>query len=181
MSSTHQSGQSFAVPQDPSGDNTGPIHAPLYLTASDSGAVTRVTRGSCDKRDPERAVVWVARRAGTSLQAVKVPRLQEALAVDRPSDKRIRIVGTRKDCETFGWVSTDSGKTWKQARFIGPDLGRYAWRPFVLAARLEPGTYTLASRATDAKGTVQDEQRIENASGYVNSSWRDHALQVTVA
>jgi sulfite dehydrogenase len=78
-------------------------------------------------------------------------------------------------------VSTDGGKTWKQARFIGPDLGRYAWRPFVLAARLEPGNYTLASRATDEKGTVQDEERIENASGYVNSSWRDHALQVTVA
>jgi sulfite dehydrogenase len=77
-------------------------------------------------------------------------------------------------------VSTDGGKTWQPARFVGPDLGRYAWRPFVLAARLQPGTYTLASRATDAKGTVQDENRIENTSGYVNSSWRDHALQVTV-
>ena len=78
-------------------------------------------------------------------------------------------------------VSIDGGKTWNQARFVGPDLGRYAWRPFVLAVRLEPGTYTLASRATDATGTVQEEMRIENVSGYVNSSWRDHALQVTVA
>lgn len=78
-------------------------------------------------------------------------------------------------------VSTDGGKSWKQARFVGPDLGRYAWRPFALAAKLEPGSYTLASRATDAKGTVQDENRIENTSGYINSSWRDHALRITVA
>jgi sulfite dehydrogenase len=78
-------------------------------------------------------------------------------------------------------VSTDGGKNWAPARFIGPDLGRYAWRPFVLAARLEPGSYTLASRVTDVKGNVQEETRIENASGYVNSSWRDHALQVTLA
>ena len=78
-------------------------------------------------------------------------------------------------------VSTDGGKTWTQARLVGPDLGRYAWRPFVLAARLEPGTYTLASRATDAKGTVQDEMRIENVSGYINSSWRDHGLAINVS
>jgi len=78
-------------------------------------------------------------------------------------------------------VSTDGGKTWKQARFIGPDLGRYAWRPFVLAAKLERGNYTLTSRATDAQGIVQDENRIENTSGYINSSWRDHAVQVAVA
>lgn len=78
-------------------------------------------------------------------------------------------------------VSTDGGKTWKQARFVGPDLGRYAWRPFVLAARLEPGSYTLASRATDVKGTVQEEHAVDNTSGYINSSWRDHAVQIKVA
>jgi sulfite dehydrogenase len=78
-------------------------------------------------------------------------------------------------------VSTDGGGTWREARFIGADLGPYAWRPFVLAVKLAPGTYTLASRATDAKGNVQVENRLDNAPGYINSSWRDHAFQVTVA
>ena len=42
------------------------------------------------------------------------------------------------------------------------------------------GTYTLASRATDAAGNVQPEQRLENVSGYGNNSWADHAVKVTV-
>ncbi|MDR2299654.1 MAG: sulfite oxidase [Comamonas sp.] len=78
-------------------------------------------------------------------------------------------------------VSTDGGKTWKQARLIGPDMGKYAWRQFVLQAELPKGTYQLASRATDAKGNVQPETRGENQSGYNNTSWADHAITVTVA
>lgn len=77
-------------------------------------------------------------------------------------------------------VSVDGGKEWQQARLVGPDLGRFAWRQFVLPVELQPGTYTLVSRATDANGKVQDEQRIENARGYNNTSWRDHALQLVV-
>ena len=78
-------------------------------------------------------------------------------------------------------VSTDGGRNWTAARFVGPDLGRYAWRQFVLATRLAPGSYRLASRATDSAGNVQPEQRMENAGGYNNTSWADHALQVSVA
>jgi sulfite dehydrogenase len=78
-------------------------------------------------------------------------------------------------------VSIDGGKTWKQARLVGPDLGRYAWRQFALAATLPAGTHTLVSRATDASGNVQPEQRMENAGGYNNTSWADHAVKVTVA
>jgi sulfite dehydrogenase len=77
-------------------------------------------------------------------------------------------------------VSVDGGQTWMPARFVGPDLGRYAWRQFVLPVRLRPGTYTVASRATDMNGQVQPEQRKENQSGYVNNSWRDHAIKITV-
>ena len=77
-------------------------------------------------------------------------------------------------------VSTDGGQTWSPARLVGDDMGRYAWRQFVLPARLHPGTHTLASRATDVKGNVQPEQREENASGYVNNSWRDHAITIKV-
>lgn len=78
-------------------------------------------------------------------------------------------------------VSLDGGKTWHRARLIGPDLGRYAWRQFVFSARMAPGVHTIASRATDSQGNVQPESRFENTGGYNNSSWRDHALQITVA
>ena len=78
-------------------------------------------------------------------------------------------------------VSVDGGKTWQDARFVGPDLGRFAWRQFVLQARLPEGTHTIASRATDAAGNVQPEVRVENVGGYSNNSWADHAVKVTVA
>ncbi|WP_151633127.1 SorT family sulfite dehydrogenase catalytic subunit [Noviherbaspirillum aerium] len=78
-------------------------------------------------------------------------------------------------------VSVDGGKTWKQARLVGPDLGRYAWRQFVLPAKLEPGTYTIACVVTDVEGNRQPEGRVENTGGYNNNSWRDHALNITVA
>ena len=53
-------------------------------------------------------------------------------------------------------VSIDGGKTWQAARFVGPDLGKYAWRQFVLQAKLPAGSYN-------------------------NTSWVDHAVTVTVA
>jgi Sulfite oxidase and related enzymes len=78
-------------------------------------------------------------------------------------------------------VSVDGGKTWKEARLIGPDLGKYAWRQFVFEAQLPAGEYVLASRAVDEEGNVQPEHRIENDRGYNNNSWADHAVRVQVA
>ncbi|MBB4845072.1 sulfite dehydrogenase [Paucibacter oligotrophus] len=78
-------------------------------------------------------------------------------------------------------VSIDGGKTWRDARLVGPDLGKYAWRQFALAAKLAPGSHTLVSRATDTAGNVQPEQRMENVGGYNNNSWADHAVSVTLA
>ncbi|MGZ8992598.1 MAG: SorT family sulfite dehydrogenase catalytic subunit, partial [Burkholderiaceae bacterium] len=77
-------------------------------------------------------------------------------------------------------VSLDGGKRWSDAGFIGPNLGRYAWRPFVLQTQLKPGSYTMASRVTDSQGRVQVETTPDNAGGYLNSGWRAHAVQVTV-
>ncbi|HEV8258019.1 MAG TPA: sulfite oxidase, partial [Casimicrobiaceae bacterium] len=77
-------------------------------------------------------------------------------------------------------VSVDGGKTWKDARLVGPDLGRYAWRQFVLQAELKPGTYVMASRVTDAQGNVQVETTPDNAGGYLNSGWRAHAVQIVL-
>ena len=78
-------------------------------------------------------------------------------------------------------VSIDGGKRWEDAHFIGPDLGKYAWRVFVLSADLSSGDHVLVSRATDAAGKVQPEHRYENERGYNNNSWADHAVKVTVS
>jgi len=63
-------------------------------------------------------------------------------------------------------VSVDGGKEWHKASFIGPDLGPYAWRQFVLPIELKPGKYEIASRATNAAGKTQPEDRVENNRGY---------------
>lgn len=77
-------------------------------------------------------------------------------------------------------VSVDGGQTWREARFVGPDLGRFAWRQFVLPVRLEPGQYLLAARAQDVRFQWQVEQTPENAGGFLNSGWRAHAVPLTV-
>ena len=78
-------------------------------------------------------------------------------------------------------VSTDGGESWQEAKFIGPDLGRFAWRVFVLPADLEAGTYTITSRATDSEGNVQSDATEPNHRGYDYSGWDRLAVDVTVA
>lgn len=78
-------------------------------------------------------------------------------------------------------VSTNGGKDWHEAEFIGPDLGKYAWRSFVFVTDLKPGEYELVSRVTNDDGQTQPENRVENNRGYINNSWRDHMVKVKVA
>jgi DMSO/TMAO reductase YedYZ molybdopterin-dependent catalytic subunit len=78
-------------------------------------------------------------------------------------------------------VSVDAGKTWKPGRLVGPDMGRFAWRTFVLDADLKPGTHTIASRATDGAGNTQPELFEPNERAYGHNGWRAHAVDVTVA
>jgi DMSO/TMAO reductase YedYZ molybdopterin-dependent catalytic subunit len=78
-------------------------------------------------------------------------------------------------------VSIDGGETWQPARLVGPDLGRFAWRPFVLATELAPGTHVITSRATDSEGRVQEEVTEPNHRGYDYSGWSRLAVEVTVA
>jgi DMSO/TMAO reductase YedYZ molybdopterin-dependent catalytic subunit len=78
-------------------------------------------------------------------------------------------------------VSVDGGHSWREARFVGPDLGRFAWRQFVLPVRLEAGHYLLASRAQDVQFQWQAEQTPENAGGFLNTGWRSHAFALKVA
>lgn len=77
-------------------------------------------------------------------------------------------------------VSLDGGASWRNASFVGPDLGRHAWRVFVLPVQLGAGSYTVTSRATDADGQVQPELRVENERAYAHNGWRDHAVKITV-
>lgn len=106
-----------------------------------------------------------------------------------PEQGSLRAGDTRIEGLAFGGlyavakveVSSDGGASWHPARLVGPDLGRYAWRRFELDAKLPAGPHTLTSRITDVKGNVQPEHRDDNRGGYQNSSWRDHAVTVTLA
>jgi sulfite oxidase len=77
-------------------------------------------------------------------------------------------------------VSTDGGQSWQRAAFVGPDLGRFAWRTFVLPVELGPGTYRLMSRATDSAGSQQPREPLPNNSGYNHNGWEDHGVEITV-
>src|SRR5699024_1540653 len=78
-------------------------------------------------------------------------------------------------------VSTNGGKDWEEAEFVGTDLGPYAWREFAYQADLEAGTHELVCRTTSEDGETQPEERRENNRGYLNNSWRDHGVKVTVS
>lgn len=77
-------------------------------------------------------------------------------------------------------VSVDGGKAWTKAHFVGPSLGRYAWRTFALAVELKSGDYRFVCRATDGQGTQQPEEFPANGSGYGHNGWRAHGVNVSV-
>ena len=109
--------------------------------------------------------------------------------ITRPTDEtgtvkagNVQIVGVamggmKKDRSVK--VSIDGGQSWKKAKFVGPDLGKYAWRQFVLEANLAPGSYNLASKAS-AGGKTQPELRYENRRGYAHNGWKDHSVNIKV-
>jgi len=75
-------------------------------------------------------------------------------------------------------VSMDEGKTWKQARLVGEDQP-YAWRQWQFIWKEKTaGTFTILSRATDARGEVQPATSPWNPSGFLWNGW-DH-VTVTV-
>ena len=78
-------------------------------------------------------------------------------------------------------VSLDGGKTWQAARLVGPDLGKYAWRQFVLATNLKAGQYDVSTRATTKSGVEQVAISAENTGGYLNSGWVAHTIKINVA
>lgn len=97
------------------------VEGPLFLAASSRGGLVRVTRGSCDSREPTQARVWVAARFRSALSRVTVPDLQEALGVTMDDD-RVEIVGADAECKVSGFVSTDDGHSWRKR-----DVPRDIW------------------------------------------------------
>ena len=66
-------------------------------------------------------------------------------------------------------VSVDGGATWADARLDAP-LGPRAWRGWSYAWDASaPGTYVIASRATDAAGNTQPQAAPWNLKGYANN------------
>lgn len=77
-------------------------------------------------------------------------------------------------------VSLDGGKNWQKARLTGPDLGKFAWRQFVFATNLKPGTYDVACRVTTLEGKKQVAETTINNGGFLNSGWVAHKVQINV-
>jgi DMSO/TMAO reductase YedYZ molybdopterin-dependent catalytic subunit len=92
-------------------------------------------------------------------------------------------------------VSADGGETWNEAEFFRPDLGAFSWRLWRYNWTVDPGEYTLVSRATDTQGRtqpatisspeeglrgIQDDKFPWNQDGYINNAYMPHAVDVTV-
>jgi sulfane dehydrogenase subunit SoxC len=66
-------------------------------------------------------------------------------------------------------VSTDGGVTWQDAQ-LGPEAGRWAWRPWTFRWQADtPGTFELSCRARDAAGNEQPVQQPWNKQGMANN------------
>jgi DMSO/TMAO reductase YedYZ molybdopterin-dependent catalytic subunit len=77
-------------------------------------------------------------------------------------------------------VSTDNGRNWMPADFIGPHES-YAWRHWQYLWKTEErGRYTLMARATDSQGNKQPIQAAWNVLGYGNNGVREHAVTVHI-
>jgi sulfite oxidase len=68
-------------------------------------------------------------------------------------------------------VSTDEGRTWRQAELLD-DLGRWAWRHWRITLDLTPGEHGIVVRAWDSSAATQpeDEAALWNPKGYVNNA-----------
>lgn len=65
-------------------------------------------------------------------------------------------------------VSTDDGRSWTPAG-LGPDLGRYSFRPWTLGVDLSPGAHAIRVRATGNDGTSQPMEASWNPAGYMRN------------
>lgn len=69
-------------------------------------------------------------------------------------------------------VSSDDGKTWRQAD-LEPSQGPWAWRWWSTTVDVDPGPLRIVARAWDDAGTTQPEHvaALWNPRGYANNAW----------
>ena len=65
-------------------------------------------------------------------------------------------------------VSTDDGKSWKDAA-LGKDLGKYSFREWTLPATFAAGDHAVRVRATNVKGQTQPMTPLWNPAGYMRN------------
>ncbi|NUO44010.1 MAG: sulfite oxidase [Streptomyces sp.] len=63
-------------------------------------------------------------------------------------------------------VSTDAGRTWREAELAPDDGHRWAWRRWRTTWTATPGAHTLSARATDADGHSQPLDQPWNRGGF---------------
>jgi DMSO/TMAO reductase YedYZ molybdopterin-dependent catalytic subunit len=88
-----------------------------------------------------------------------------------PAGQSYRVFGAAWGSDTVVEkveVSTDDGKTWQSVDFLD-EAQPFVWRrwEFDWKVPTETGTYTLKSRATDARGNVQPEHHDKRFGTYV--------------
>ncbi len=66
-------------------------------------------------------------------------------------------------------ITGDGGQTWLPTR-LGEDLGRYSFRGWQTALRLEVGSHIIGVRATSVAGEVQPMTALWNPAGYRRNS-----------
>lgn len=74
-------------------------------------------------------------------------------------------------------VSTDAGKSWKQAELTGEDQ-EFCWQLWTADVNVTQGTEELIVRALDSSGGFMPARVPWNAKGYLQNSW--YRLPVTV-
>jgi DMSO/TMAO reductase YedYZ molybdopterin-dependent catalytic subunit len=72
-------------------------------------------------------------------------------------------------------VSTDGGKTWSTAA-LGPDLGRFAFRPWSFDLAAKRGKNTVMVNAINKLGQSQTSELIFNPAGYHNNVMQNITL-----
>ena len=75
-------------------------------------------------------------------------------------------------------ISEDGGRSWRPAE-LGPDLGRYAWRPWhYTIGSPQTGKYIVMAKASNRVGASQTFELIFNPAGYHNNVVQRVAIQV---
>jgi hypothetical protein len=75
-------------------------------------------------------------------------------------------------------VSVDGGRSWQSAE-LGPDSGRYSFRPWQYVFKPPPGKHVVSARATNGLGASQTDQFIFNPAGYNNNVLQRIGVEAT--